>query len=221
MSNKKIFKELYSKKINKDNNYKMILESISDDNSRKKNMVEWVFIPLCLVIAICISIFLSNGSSTTFKSNKFNIDTYNDYSTSSDVIDESLMDVKIVDSLDKELLSQTEFSFLNKIEVPLNLDNHIFNAIYIKEELHSYDFLYQDSNNTRRVELKFSSKYIPLRDYVFNESMVSKIKDIEITIYKYENSYIAIFTYNNINFDIETVNITESEFIDILLSIVG
>ena len=70
--------------------------------------------------------------------------------------------------------------------------------------------------------IAFSDKYEPLRDYFFDDkgSKISKINDIELKIYKYENSYMTSFTYNNINFDIETNDISEQEFINLILSII-
>ena len=70
--------------------------------------------------------------------------------------------------------------------------------------------------------IAFSNEYEPLRDYFFGDegSKVSKINDFELTIYRYENSYMTTFKYNDINFDIETTDITEQEFIDLLVSII-
>ena len=63
MSNKKIFKKLYSNKINKDYNYKIILKSIEKNNiNMKKNIIKWA-IPVCLIIVICCIVLLNKNNN--------------------------------------------------------------------------------------------------------------------------------------------------------------
>lgn len=43
---------------------------------------------------------------------------------------------------------------------------------------------------------------------------------MELKIFKYNELYFTEFKYKDINFDIETTNITEQELTDLLLSII-
>lgn len=45
---------------------------------------------------------------------------------------------------------------------------------------------------------------------------ISKINNTDVKIMVNGNNYIAIFSYNNINYDIETNGISKEEFINLL-----
>lgn len=49
---------------------------------------------------------------------------------------------------------------------------------------------------------------------------ISKINNTDVKIMVNGNNYIAIFSYNNINYDIETNGISKEEFINLLNSII-
>ncbi len=49
---------------------------------------------------------------------------------------------------------------------------------------------------------------------------VSKINNTNVKIMINGNNYIVIFSYNNINYDIETNGISKEEFINLLNSII-
>lgn len=50
---------------------------------------------------------------------------------------------------------------------------------------------------------------------------ISKINNTDVKIMVNGNNYIAIFSYNNINYDIETNGISKEEFINLLNSIIN
>lgn len=240
MSNKKIFKELYSKKINKNDNYEAILKSI--ENKNKNNVVKWIYVPVCLMIIICGTIFLSNTNNNIFKTNTPIINSEQNYQIYINSIKKSFFDFARIDiDIKKEnYIMIPYFDFLTNLVIPDDFDNkENFNAIYVKSNintsdsdqsyknsnnydvLNNYELWCRNTKNNRKIIIAFSDKYKPLRDYYFNEEgKVSKINNTELIIYKYENLYMTSFTYNNINFDIETSDITETELIDLLTSII-
>lgn len=89
------------------------------------------------------------------------------------------------------------------------------------DKLNNYTFNYQNSSNDRNILISFSNTNKPLRDYHFEKiGKQSKINNIDLTIYKYENLYMTEFIYQNVNYDIETRNISEEELINLLKSII-
>ena len=73
----------------------------------------------------------------------------------------------------------------------------------------------------RNITIAFSEIDKPLRDYyIDNQELKSKIGDVELEISQYKNMYIVTFSYNNLNFDIETNGITEDELVELLVSII-
>lgn len=118
----------------------------------------------------------------------------------------------------------------DKFKIPKDINGVDLSAVYIKENdskeynvLNNYINYYHDSDgNDRNITIAFSNSHKPLRDYYFGEDngKTSTIADVEMTIYQYEKLYMTAFTCNDINFDIETENITEKELVTLLKSIV-
>lgn len=230
MSNKKIFKELYHQKINKENNYKMILNKLVQ-KERRINILKRSIIPISSILVFLTLIIINldnnslNSNFETYKdgNNKIYITTsYNkNNSTSSD------LDIIRKDINYEKLLQSSEYNFLNNLKIPNELNIKTYKGIYTKDYenkkdqysiLHNYEFIY--TNNEKTITLSFSKDNKPLRDYTFSNAKKSTINDTEIIIYKEENTHISIFTYDNINFDIETINLKEKELIDFLKSII-
>lgn len=233
MSNKKIFKRLYSKKINKGDNYKTILKSIERDNIKmKKDMIKWISVPACLIIVICGVVFLNKDDNIIYKPSDPIISGEKNY----EIYINSVESNKSLAKFDADIQTTNYymipyFEFLSNLDIPDDFGNkENYKAIYVKKDknskdydiLNHYELWCENNSNNRRIMIAFSDKYEPLRDYFFGDegSKVSRINDFELTIYKYENSYMTTFTYNDINFDIETNDITEQEFIDLLVSII-
>lgn len=233
MSNKKIFKKLYSKKINKGDNYKTILKSIERDNIKmKKDIIKWISVPACLIIVICGVVFLNKDDNIIYKpsdpiiSGEKKYEIYINSVESNKGLAKFDADVKIENGV-----SIPYFEFMSLWDFPDDFDNtEIWKTVWVKKDKNSKDYdilnhyerLAVNTKNNRKINISFSDEYEPLRDYFFGDegSKVSKINGFELTIYKYENSYMTTFKYNDINFDIETTDITEQEFIDLLVSII-
>ncbi len=138
----------------------------------------------------------------------------------------------------------TNFNILKDLKIPEDFDNTEYNLIYVSSQennkvnnveamenqmpekeydiLNNYNFVYSNTKNQRKINISFSRENEPIRDYFFTEenSQKSKINNIELKIYNYEETYFTKFIYNNYYFDIETQNITQEELITLLKSII-
>lgn len=122
-------------------------------------------------------------------------------------------------------------AYMVGLEIPSDFDSkENYKAIYVRSDknvknydrLNNYEFTYRNTSNYRQIIIAFSEEYKPLRDYeIAGADKISKIGDVELIISQYKNMYIAKFTHNGINFDIETIDITETELISLLESIIN
>ena len=124
---------------------------------------------------------------------------------------------------------QEKFNFIQNVKVPEEYKFKDSYNIFVKsnidikkyDKLHDYVFVYQ-KDELNDIQIAFSEVGEPLRDYYLGEmKKKSKIGDVEVIISKYKEMYNAIFKKNNIYFDIETNGITESELVNLLVSIIN
>lgn len=89
--------------------------------------------------------------------------------------------------------------------------------------LQNYEFRYKNKSETRTITLGLGFKdRKPIRDYYFADvKKISKIGDVELKITQYKDSYLAIFSYKDINYDIETRGITQEELVEFLTSLIS
>ncbi len=135
----------------------------------------------------------------------------------------------------------TEYTFLDDIKVPSSLTIKSKYLIYTKKLdenkedyqnapyniLHDYVVNYESEPSNdglieKHIIVAFSKDFEPLRDYFLGDEPleVSKIKGIEVKIGNYNEMYISTFSYQGLNFDIETVGLAENEVIELLESII-
>lgn len=144
------------------------------------------------------------------------------------------MDLKKIDAHIKDgKIAGWNFNFLSRIKIPEELNETAYYEIYTRPNtdtddysiLHDYGVAYtctSSENTAKQVILHFSKEFKPVRDYLFGgEPKLSNIGNTTLEIYRYENSYMTIFTYDGLNFDIEAQGITEDEFVEILVSIIA
>lgn len=239
MPNTDIFKELYSKYLNKEKNYHKILENIEKEKKGINKYLKWSFIPICLIIVIaCIMVFRNNNNSLLLIEKEV---------TESYIDDNIILNInnvtkeKELSKIDSELREISNYydipyyEVLSHLEVPEDFDdkeyinvisvksnqNNFNDSINIRDEyLIQYQKILKNSSNNRSIIISYSEKNTYLLDYSSVEGKVSKINDFELIIYKYENSYMTKFNYKNIHISIETSDITEEEFVSLLLSII-
>ncbi len=236
MSNKDIFKELYSKYLNKEKNYNKILEDIERNKKGIDKHLKWAFIPICLIVVICgVMAFRNNNNSLPLLESEDKQYIYDNVILNiNNVIEE-----KGLAKIDGEVISNyyyiPYYEVLSNLKVPEDFDDKEYNNVisiknnqnYYDTSIYSKDYylvqyqkILKNSSNNRSITISYSEKNEPLRDYYFEDVKLSKINDFDLIIYKYENSYMTKFKYKNLNIDIETSDITEEEFISLLLSII-
>ena len=86
-------------------------------------------------------------------------------------------------------------------------------------KIHDYVFEYRTENGGE-ILIAICKDEKPLRDYYFEfKGEKSQIGNTELEISQYNNKYMATFEFNNVNYDIETTDITENELLELLQSI--
>lgn len=228
MSNKQIIKNVFDNEFDSKNMKQQILLKYERKNEQHMNKFYKLAIPVCLVVIIC-GIFILNSNNSRLQPNDSNGDT-----NSSDIIHINHFDgigLGKVDADIKEIndINIPYFDILSHKEIPNDFDGERLSAIYIKETkdskdynlLNNYSFSYYNTSNDRSIIIAFSNTHQPMRDYYLDESgKISKINNVELTIFQYENTYMTTFTYKNYHFDIETNDISQDEFITLLKSII-
>ncbi len=218
------------KEFDREKNYHSIISKIERVSSMKKK--RYIFVPTFALAIVVVAIigynFIKTPSKTIIISEDdknieitLNINEMKELATTS--LDADIKMIEIEELPEK-------FSFMNDINIPedLKLDNcyNIYTRNSIEEPvydvLHDYVFDYHTGDNImRNITIAFSEIDKPLRDYyIDNQELKSKIGNVELEISQYKNMYIATFSYNNLNFDIETNGFTEDELVELLVSII-
>ena len=85
---------------------------------------------------------------------------------------------------------------------------------------HDYVFEYRTANGT--VIIALCAKDKPLKDCIVtcNSSKQSKINDVDVMIYTYEDSYFVCFTLGEVNYNITTSNVSVEELESLLKAII-
>ena len=86
----------------------------------------------------------------------------------------------------------------------------------------SYEYIYF-SNENKTIQVAYSKKGYPFRDYVLSpDEAVSILDGVEVKITQQPdmNLYLCIFELNGYYFDIETSQISEAELVDFLLNLI-
>ncbi len=223
--------------------YKETTKEKNSHKSYKERMIgmsnlklKYVLAPVCVMLIAVVGYVgflntnnnLNNNPITDFRGEK----------------EESLATIININKIDNMMMARLDadvkilngvmipyFEYMTGLEIPNDFDNkENYKAIYVKSNrnaqnydvLNNYEFTYRNTSNNRKIIIAFSEKYMPLRDYeILDADKVSKIGDVELIISQYKNMYIVKFTYKDINFDIETIDITETELISLLESIIN
>lgn len=230
MSNKDIFKELYSKKLNKEKNYNKVLANLEEKNRIK--YLKLSFVSICLVALICgVAIFNSNVLlSQDKKTNNIYVDKKNNIALNINDLSSEVSITKIdanVESV-KDRINLAHYDLLD-LSIPKDINEKDVYGIYPNNgnntesnRAYNYNLVYKNVKSNRNINIGFSKENKPIRDYHFddNGSKISRINDTELKIYRYEELYMTEFNYKGINYDIETSNISQEELILLLQSII-
>ena len=234
MTNKEKLKKAMDEDFNSEKNYEQIMKKMG--NVRKRNLLKWSIVPLCLLVMIS-GVFLLIGKKednitlSTFSTME-NKETLNINDLSKSELSKVVTDVKIVDDVNIPYpfkISKEDDSKEKIIVLPSDLTQTKNSIVYTKKDSYSKEYneianyvMLLTNGNDRTIKIKYSKDKEPISDYSFREekSKVTMIHGVDLKVYRYEESFFTLFYYNGYHFDIETSNITEQELSDYLNSVV-
>lgn len=199
------------------------------------NNLKYVLVPVCIFVLTIVG--YKGLKNNNFKNNIRNSHIENGIEEGlTKIININKAEDLAISSLDADMKIVNNvmipyFEFLAGLAIPEDFDNkEDMRAIYTRsgvnpnnyDTLNNYEFHYRNTLNNREIILSFSDKYEPLRGYyIENKGKASKIGNIELIITQYKDMYIVKFKAKDINFDIETTDITEQELIALLESVIN
>lgn len=216
MSNKQI-KNIISEKINKED----IRNNIVNKRGIDMKYFKYGVCTCALVLMVGVFIFDSNKvnniKTESYGNNSFNINKLDDVASHKfDAVSRKVDEKKLVN----------EFYFYKDLLKSDILKNYNVEGIYIKDSKGEYNklnnYLISTYKEDKSINIAFSKDSEPLKDYFFDDNgdKYFTINGKNIKIYSYENSYMTVFSYKGVNFDIETSNIEIDEFKKVLELIV-
>lgn len=216
MSNKQI-KNIISEKINKED----IKNNIVNKRSIDMKYLKYGVCTCALVLMIGVFAFSGNKvndiKTESYSKNNFSINELD--SVASHKLDAESREVNEQDL-------ESDFSFYKDLVLSDLLKGYKVEGIYIKDSYDKYNklnnYLVSTYTENNSIKIAFSKDCEPLRDYFFDDNgeKYTTINGEDIKIYNYGNSYMTVFSYNGVNFDIETSNMDINEFVNILKLII-
>lgn len=216
MSNKQI-KNIISEKINKED----IKNNIVNKRSIDMKYLKYGVCTCALVLMIGVFAFSGNKvndiKTESYSKNNFSINELD--SVASHKLDAESREVNEQDL-------ESDFSFYKDLVLSDLLKGYKVEGIYIKDSYDKYNklnnYLVSAYTENNSIKIAFSKDCEPLRDYFFDDNgeKYTTINGEDIKIYNYGNSYMTVFSYNGVNFDIETSNMDINEFVNILKLII-
>lgn len=228
-------KDTIQKNFDKKKNYNIILSKIERRDNMKVKL-SYVLASSLVAIALLVGIVAYNVP----KSNNENVMP----PTVQGILElninkaeyQSMMTLDLdadIKEANTELNSEFEkdFSFVKKdINAPKDLRDYGVNKVVMTRKdfsdkdysiAHDYIWDYSNEAENRTIRIAFSKIGKPLRDYYLSsEEKISKIENTDVIITQYEKLYLAEFKMNDVYFDIETSGITQTELVDLLVSII-
>ncbi len=222
MKNKEVIKMVFDDKFNRDTMKKDILKRSVKDKKKPYYILKYAG-GLCLILVLVL-IFMKQDNSFELK-----VPITGEQNIYINELSEAQMG--LIDADIKTISNDINvpwYSMFDGIEIPSDVDKFHGYAIYTRKTrdgeyniLNCYVYDYFNLEDDKNIRIAFSSEYEPVRDYYFEDiGNISIINNIELKIYKYNDSYMARFQYQGYKFDIETQGITEKEFITLLKSII-
>lgn len=211
------------------NNYTSIRKKMERGNKMNK-IFKYSLMPMAIVIAIT-SVFLLNKKNSTINVLDSNVKNNDVIIVNS--IDNNFDNAKLdIDGRSEDITTDDLYKIyplLKDIVVPddYNIDGiikcYLFNDDTGKyDKLYGYNIIYSGGNN-KYIDIFIlidTTKRLRCFSIDTDEMKNSIINGNSIKIMGEDKYYYAIFSYNNINFDIETTGISEEEFIQLIKSMV-
>lgn len=209
-------------------------------NKEKSRKVVYSVLASCAMLALCVGILVTKTpykESAIHQAKLENLkETKEELKTEINInkIDKLLGIDYAIDAQRTKIdaiMETTDLRFAIECKLPSDFEeNYDIYAMRVKgknsnqyNELQQYDFYYGNKDKTRSITLAIAFKdKTPIRDYYFlNIEKKSKIGEVELEITQYEDSYLVIFSYKDVNYDIETHGITQDELIEFLKSLIS
>lgn len=211
------------------NNYTSIRKKMERGNKMNK-IFKYSLVPMAVVITMT-SVFLLNKKSST--NNILDRNVKNNDVIIVNSIDNNFDNAKLdIDGRSEDITSDNLYEIyplLKDIVVPndYNINGiikcYLFNDDTGKyDKLYGYNIIYSGGNN-KYIDIFIlidTTKRLRCFSIDTDEMKSSIINGNSIKIMGEDKYYYAIFSYNNINFDIETTGISEEEFIQLIKSMV-
>lgn len=211
------------------NNYTSIRKKMERGNKMNK-IFKYSLVPMAIVIAIT-SVFLLNKKNSTI--NVLDSNVKNNDVIIVNNIDNNFDNAKLdIDGRSEDITTDDLYKIyplLKDIVLPndYNINGiikcYLFNDDTGKyDKLYGYNIIYSDGNN-KYIDIFIlidTTKRLRCFSIDTDEMKSSIINGNSIKIMGEDKYYYAIFSYNNINFDIETTGISEEEFIQLIKSMV-
>ncbi len=222
MKTKKVIKEMFNNKYNRE---KVKEEIIQKEEKKKREYVKWALVPISILLIVGLALLGGNGNKILTPNYGFidrNKNTFLYFNDANPIMKENnnrVITTSANTSVEK---------WFDEV-VPDDLEPIGVYMVYVKKNdgqktFNNYINYYADSEGMRSINIAYSKKYKPLRDYYYvledTNSFSSKVGDTEFNLYQDENLYFTTFYYDGIYFDIEAHNISESEIATLLSSII-
>ena len=211
------------------NNYTSIRKKMERGNKMNK-IFKYSLVPMAIVIAMT-SVFLFNKKNST--NNVLDSNVKNNDVIIVNNIDNNFDNAKLdIDGRSEDITSDDLYKIyplLKDIVVPNDYNiNRIIKCYLFNDDTGKYDKLYgyniiYSGGNNKYIDifiLTATTKRLRCFSIDTDEMRNSIINGNSIKIMGEDKNYYAIFSYNNINFDVETTGISEGEFIQLIKSIV-
>ena len=210
-------------------NYTSIRKKMEIGNKMNK-IFKYSLVPMAIVIAIT-SVFLLNKKSIT--NNVLDSNVKNNDVIIVNNIDNNFDNTKLdIDGRSEDITSDDLYKIyplLKDIVVPNDYNiNRIIKCYLFNDDTGKYDKLYgytiiYSGGNNKYIDIFIlidTTKRLRCFSIDTDEMKSSIVNNTNIKIMGENKNYYAIFSYNNINFDIETAGISEEEVIQLLKSII-
>lgn len=227
--NKKVIKNMFDEKINKD----IIHERVLNQNKKKldiSRIVKISVVPICAFIVMVVSLNLKSTDNiypnkTNTNLNIIKINNIDEINQTSYALDIGLLGDITHPSYNDLIL---EFPWISNFKIPYNYDFSCIKQVYENEGLNYQNYYIDYNNDNSNISIFVSelSEFRPRCIRIIPDTIEdSTINGLNVKLLKYSNDYnngyYAFFKFNGLNFDIETSNITEEEFINLIESIIN
>ena len=210
-------------------NYTSIRKKMEIGNKMNK-IFKYSLVPMAIVIAIT-SVFLLNKKNSTI--NVLDSNVKNNDVIIVNNIDNNFDNAKLdIDGRSEDITSDDLYKIyplLKDIVVPNDYNiNRIIKCYLFNDDTGKYDKLYgytiiYSGGNNKYIDIFIlidTTKRLRCFSIDTDEMKSSIVNNTNIKIMGENKNYYAIFSYNNINFDIETAGISEEDVIQLLKSII-